>query len=112
MVWRYHPGTHAYEVFAEGGGNTFGIEIDGEGRLFSGHNGGQTRGWHFMQNGFYLKQDKDPGKFGPGRNAYSFGELPMIQSDQAVQRFSHFFAVAGGTAIPADYAGQIGRAHV
>ena len=60
MVWRYHPGTHAYEVFAEGGGNTFGIEIDGEGRLFSGHNGGQTRGWHFMQNGFYLKQDKDP----------------------------------------------------
>ena len=44
MVWRYHPGTRAYEIFAEGGGNTFGLEFDSEGRLFSGHNGGETRG--------------------------------------------------------------------
>ena len=32
--------TKAYEIFAEGGGNIFGLEFDAEGRLFSGHNGG------------------------------------------------------------------------
>ena len=43
-IWRYHPETRRYEVFAEGGGNAFGLEIDAKGRIFSGHNGGNTRG--------------------------------------------------------------------
>ena len=30
-VWRYHPETHRYEIFAEGGGNAFGLEIDAQG---------------------------------------------------------------------------------
>lgn len=100
MVWRYHPSTRAYEVFAEGSGNTFGLEVDGAGRLYSGHNGGETRGWHYLQGGFYLKQGKDPGKFGPSRNPYTFGELPRIKPRSAVTRFSHLFAVGEGTAIP------------
>src|SRR6185369_10178760 len=33
-IWRYHPERHIYEVFAEGGGNAFGVEFDREGRLF------------------------------------------------------------------------------
>ena len=37
--------SRAFEIFAEGSGNTFGLELDAEGRLYSGHNGGQTRGW-------------------------------------------------------------------
>ncbi|MBT6806342.1 MAG: dehydrogenase, partial [Verrucomicrobia bacterium] len=49
MVWRYHPDTQAFELFAEGGGNTYGLEFDAQGRLYSGHNGGNTRGWHFVQ---------------------------------------------------------------
>ena len=54
-----------YEIFAEGGGNVFGLDFDAEGRLFSGHNGGDTRGFHYLQSGLFLKQGIDPGKFGP-----------------------------------------------
>ena len=39
-----HAQTRRFEVFAEGGGNAFGCEIDAQGRVFSGHNGGDTRG--------------------------------------------------------------------
>ena len=42
MLWRYHPESREYEVFAEGGGNVFGIEFDDQGRLFSGTNGGNS----------------------------------------------------------------------
>jgi putative membrane-bound dehydrogenase-like protein len=107
MVWRYHPDTRAYEIFAEGSGNTFGLEFDAEGRLYSGHNGGQTRGWHYVQGGFYLMQGVDPGKFGPPRNPYAFGELPMMETTTPVVRFSHFGAFADGTALPAKYRGQL-----
>ena len=98
MVWRYHPETRAFEVFAEGGGNTFGLELDAQGRLFSGHNGGGTRGWHFVQGGFYQMQGLDPGKFGPPRSPYAFGELPMMRTTNSAVRFTHFGAFAEGTA--------------
>ncbi|WP_414661846.1 PVC-type heme-binding CxxCH protein [Horticoccus sp. 23ND18S-11] len=107
MVWRYHPETHAYEIFAEGSGNTFGLEVDAQGRLYSGHNGGNTRGWHYVQGGFYLMQGVDPGKFGPPRNPYAFGELPMMATKDPVVRFTHFGAFAEGTAWPAQYAGRL-----
>jgi hypothetical protein len=86
MVWRYHPDTFAYEIFAEGGGNNFGLEFDAEGRLYSGHNGGETRGWQYVQSGIYLKQGKDPGKFGPPTNAFAFGELPMMKTTTTIAR--------------------------
>lgn len=107
MVWRYHPTTRAYEIFAEGSGNTFGLEFDAEGRLYSGHNGGQTRGWHYVQGGFYLMQGVDPGKFGPPRNPYAFGELPMMATTTPVVRFSHYGAFADGTALPPAYRGKL-----
>ncbi len=100
MVWRYHPETRAFEIFAEGSGNTFGLEFDEVGRLYSGHNGGGTRGWHYVQGGFYLMQGVDPGKFGPPRNPYAFGDLPMMATKDAVVRFTHFGAFADGTAMP------------
>ena len=107
MVWRYHPDTRAFEIFAEGSGNTFGLEIDGEGRLFSGHNGGETRGWHYVQGGFYLKQGADPGKFGPARYPWTFGDLPMMRSATPAPRFTHFFAVGEGTALPSAFQGKL-----
>ncbi len=107
MVWRYHPETRAYEIFAEGGGNTFGLEFDAQGRLYSGHNGGNTRGWHYIQGGFYLMQGVDPGKFGPPRNPYAFGDLPMLATADRVVRFTHFGAFADGTALPAAHAGRL-----
>jgi putative membrane-bound dehydrogenase-like protein len=107
MVWRYHPRTKAFEIFAEGGGNTNGLEVDAYGRLHSGHNGGGTRGWHFVQGGFYQMQGVDPGKFGPPRNPYAFGELPHMGTSDRPVRFTHFGAFADGTAMPSKYAGLL-----
>lgn len=107
MVWRYHPRTKQYEIFAEGGGNNFGLEFDAEGRLFSGHNGGETRGWYFVQSGRYMKQAVDPGKFGPPANPYSFGALPMMKSRNPIPRFTHALVIAEGTALPNAYGGRI-----
>jgi putative membrane-bound dehydrogenase-like protein len=107
MVWRYHPRTKAFEIFSEGGGNTFGLEFDAQGRLYSGHNGGSTRGWHFVQGGFYQMQGVDPGKFGPPRNPYAFGELPHMKTKDNVVRFTHFGAFADGTAMPSGTAGLL-----
>ncbi len=107
MVWRYHPETKAFEIFAEGGGNTYGLEFDAGGRLFSGHNGGNTRGWHFVQGGFYQMQGVNPGKFGPPRNPYAFGELPMMSTSDRIVRFSHIGAFVEGTALPDQYQGHL-----
>ena len=73
LIWRYHPETRRYEIFAEGGGNAFGVEIDSKGRVFSGHNGGNTRGFHYVQGGYYQKGFD---KHGQLSNPYSFGYLP------------------------------------
>ena len=39
VIWRYNIDTKVFEVFAEGGGNTFNVEFDSKGRLYSGNNG-------------------------------------------------------------------------
>jgi putative heme-binding domain-containing protein len=106
MVWRYHPQSKAYEIFAEGGGNVFELDFDSEGRLFSGHNGGDTRGWHYVQSGLHLKQGLDPGKFGPSANTFAFGQLEMMKSRNPIQRFTHATIVGDGTALPSRYAGR------
>lgn len=106
MVWRYQPDTREFEIFAEGGGNVFGLEFDAVGRLFSGHNGGNTRGFHYVQNGFYLKQGKSPGKFGPPDNPFSFGELPMMPGGN-IPRFSHSVIAINGNAMPDDWQGKL-----
>ena len=107
MVWRYHPRSRAFEIFAEGGGNTFGLEFDAQGRLHSGHNGAGTRGFHFVQGGFYEMQGVNPGKFGPPRNPYAFGHLSMIRTTNDAVRFTHFGAFAEGTAMPSSAAGLL-----
>jgi hypothetical protein len=106
-VWRYHPVSREYELFAEGSGNVFGLELDGEGRLFSGHNGSETRGWHYQQGGYYLKQGADPGKFGPPRNPYTFGQLPWMAPAAPFQRFTHILSVVEGAALPPSRQGQL-----
>ena len=100
MVWRYHPKRKIFEIFAEGGGNVFGLEFDSDGRLFSGHNGGDTRGWHYVQGAYMLKQGRSPNKFGPPANPYAFGDLPMMRGGK-ISRFSHNTILCEGTALPA-----------
>ncbi len=103
MVWRYHPESHRFEIFSEGGGNNFGLEVDSGGRLFTGNNGGETRGWHYMQGGLHLMQGTTPNKFGPVRNEFAFGHLPHMASEQAVPRFTHFATYVESTAMPTKY---------
>jgi putative membrane-bound dehydrogenase-like protein len=99
-VWRYHPQSKQFEIFADGSGNTFGLHFDAEGRLFTGHNGGDTRGWHHVQDGIYLKQGLSPDKFGPPTNPYSFGELDDMPATHPIARFSHQIIMVEGNALP------------
>ncbi|MBC8001057.1 MAG: ThuA domain-containing protein, partial [Opitutaceae bacterium] len=102
-IWRYHPEKRIYEVFSEGGGNAFGLEFDDAGRIFSGHNGGNTRGFHYMQ-GAYLQKGFD--KHGPLSNPYAFGYFPPMNHDKA-DRFTHNFILYGGGALPEKYNGKL-----
>jgi putative heme-binding domain-containing protein len=103
LIWRYHPETHHYEIFAEGGGNAFGVELDDKGRIFSGHNGGNTRGFHYMQ-GAYLQ--KGFSKHGPLSNPFAFGYFPPMQHPD-VERFTHNFVINQSTALPEKYRGKL-----
>jgi putative membrane-bound dehydrogenase-like protein len=103
LIWRYHPEQRRYEVFAEGGGNTFGVEIDSKGRIFSGHNGGDTRGFHYVQGGYYRKGF---GKHGELSNPYAFGYFQQMMH-HSVPRFTHTFIIYEGAALSAHYAGRL-----
>jgi putative heme-binding domain-containing protein len=107
LVWRYHPELKRYEIFAEGGGNAFGLEIDAEGRVFSGHNGGDTRGFHYVQGGYY---QKGFAKHGPLSNPYTFGYFPAMPHDK-VPRFTHCTIIYEGGALPGTYTGKLFGVH-
>lgn len=104
-IWRYHPETHKYEIFAEGGGNAFGIEFDSQGRLFTGHNGGDTRGYLYMQGGYYDKGDDS--KYGTLSNLYAFGMLSSMSASTPIKRFSHALVQYEDDSLPRKYHGKI-----
>jgi putative membrane-bound dehydrogenase-like protein len=103
LIWRYQPEQRRFEIFAEGGGNAFGIEIDEKGRLFSGHNGGDTRGFHYLP-GAYLQ--KGFSKHGPLSNPYAFGYFPQMTHHSAA-RFSHDWIVYEAMQLPERYRGKL-----
>ncbi len=103
LIWRYHPERRIYEIFAEGGGNTFGVEIDAQGRIFSGHNGGDTRGFHYVQGGY---SQKGFGKHGPLSNPYAFGYFAQMKH-HSVARFTHNFIIYEGNVLPDAYRGRL-----
>lgn len=103
-IWRYQPETHRFEIFAEGGGNTFGLEFDDGGRAYSGTNWGKYRGLHFVQGGYYLKSW---GKHGPLTNPYAFGYFDHMPHTGNADRLSHTFIVYGGGLLGSEYTGKI-----
>jgi putative heme-binding domain-containing protein len=102
-VWRYHPETRRFEVYAEGGGNAFGLEIDSLGRIYSGYNGGDARGFHYVQGGYYRKGFE---KHGELANRYAFGFFPPMKHNKA-ERFSHTFVIDEAGGLPAQYRGKL-----
>jgi len=103
LIWRYHPEKKIYEIFAEGGGNAFGVEIDNKGRIYSGHNGGNTRGFHYTQGSYY---QKGFGKHGPLSNPYTFGYFQAMKHAK-VPRFTHNFIIYEADTLPQKYWGHL-----
>jgi putative membrane-bound dehydrogenase-like protein len=103
-IWRYHPELHKFEIFAEGGGNTFGLEFDDEGRIYSGTNWGKYRGLHYVQGGYYVK---GWGKHGPLTNPYALGWFEHMPHTGNADRLTHTFIVYGGDSLPERFRGKI-----
>jgi len=69
-IWRYHPRTKRFELFAEGGGNTWGLDFDEQGQIIAGTNWGGFAMLHQVQGGYYVKGFS---KHGPLHNPHTYG---------------------------------------
>ena len=103
-IWRFHPETKVFEIFGEGGGNTFSFEFDAKGRAFSGTNHGSTRGMHYVQ-GMYGA--KNFGKHGPLTNPYAFGYFEHMKHEGFDERFPQTFMIYEAGVWPPQYEHQI-----
>src|SRR5262245_27111173 len=74
-IWRYHPRTRQFELFAEGGGNTWGLDFDRHGNAIAGTNFGGVVMLHQVQGGYYVKGFA---KHGPLHNPYTFGYFEHV----------------------------------
>ena len=104
MVWRYHPKTKVFEIYGEGGGNPFSLDIDSKGRVFTGTNGGGTRGMHFDQGMYGVK---NWGKHGPLTNPYAFGYFEHMEGEGDKRRFPQAFCIYEGGVLGSAYEGRI-----
>ena len=102
-IWRYHPDTQVFEIFGEGGGNTFDVEIDAKGRIYSGDNG-TDRGQYYKQGAYYTK---NWGKHGALTNPYAFGYLPNMKLEGDKKRFTHAWIKYEGGSLPDRYHGNM-----
>ncbi|MBB5037818.1 putative heme-binding domain-containing protein [Prosthecobacter dejongeii] len=103
-IWRYHPNKKLFEIYAEGGGNTFSLDIDSKGRVFSGTNNGSTRGMHYEQGSYGIK---GWGKHGPLTNPYAFGWFEHMKHEGDNKRFPQAFAIYEGGLLGSGYEGKI-----
>lgn len=69
-IWRYHPRTRQFELFAEGGGNTWGLDFDRNGQLIAGTNWSNVAALHMVQGGYYVKGFS---KHGPLHHPHAYG---------------------------------------
>ncbi len=69
-IWRYHPPTRRFELFSEGGGNTWGLDFDRHGNVIAGTNYGDCVCLHQVQGGYYVKGFS---KHGPLHNPFAYG---------------------------------------
>jgi putative membrane-bound dehydrogenase-like protein len=85
-IWRYHPERRVFELFAEGGGNTFSLVLDSQGQVFSGTNASGTRGNHYNQGGFH---SKNWGEHGYLTNPYAFGHFTSMPHNWKAPHLTH-----------------------
>lgn len=75
--WRFHPVTHAFELFCEGGSNCYGVTFDANGELYYSTNGGPFV--NAVQGGYFYKSF---GKHGPLHNLHAYHFFPELERDQ------------------------------
>lgn len=71
-VWRYHPLTRKFELFCEGGGNSWGLDFDRHGHLLYSTNFGPHILLHAAQGGYFWKQF---GKHGDLHNRFAYDHI-------------------------------------
>lgn len=76
-LWRFHPITHAFELFCEGGSNCYGVTFDANGELYYSTNGGPFV--NAVQGGYFYKSF---GKHGPLHNLHAYHFFPELEHDQ------------------------------
>jgi len=69
-VWRYHPRTREFELFCEGGGNSWGLDFDHVGNLLYSTNWGGHVLLHGVQGGYFVKSFA---KHGALHNPHAYG---------------------------------------
>jgi putative membrane-bound dehydrogenase-like protein len=74
-IWRLHPITKEFELFSEGGGNTWGLDFDAHGNVIAGTNWGTAAMLHQLQGAYYIKGF---GKHGPLHNPHTYGYFDHI----------------------------------
>src|SRR5262245_21432189 len=74
-IWRYHPVMKEFELFAEGGGNTWGLDFDRHGNSIAGTNFGGNAMLHQVQGGYYIKNF---GKHGALHNPHTYGYFDHV----------------------------------
>lgn len=95
-VWRYHPVTKAFELFCEGGGNSWGLDFDRRGQLlYSTNYGGHTL-LHGVQGAYYIKSF---GKHGALHNPHAYGYFEHAPHDN----FRGGHVTVGGVVYQADH---------
>ena len=85
-IWRYHPITKEFELFAEGGGNTWGLDFDAHGNVIAGTNWGGFAMLHQVQGGYYVKGF---GKHGPLHNPHAYGYFDHVPCPELQGRPRH-----------------------
>jgi putative heme-binding domain-containing protein len=99
-IWRYHPRRDQFELFSEGGGNTWGVEFDRYGNLFPAGNTSEPLEHHVQ--GAYLV--KGFGKHGPLHNPHTYGYFqPVLHHGYLGDSLSGGAIIYQGGAFPAQY---------
>jgi putative membrane-bound dehydrogenase-like protein len=102
-VWRFHPLSHRFELFCEGGGNLFGLTFDADGNLFFSSNGIDL-GYHGVQGAYYRKNF---GKHGPLHNPHAYGFFEHLTYDRPVAGPRPGGTIYLGDALPKRYRGTL-----
>ncbi|QDU79801.1 Cytochrome c [Polystyrenella longa] len=98
--WRYHPETDRFELFSEGGGNSFGLDFDQYGNVFAGGNTVEPL-VHHVQGAYYVKGF---GKHGPLHNPHTYGYFQPVQHHGYVgDSLTGGFVLYQGGAFPEEF---------